>query len=120
MIDGWTDMGVSTHFVAIFAISPDESNVQKRALLGFSPLLQKDNLSADAHIELINFTMNLYKKKTEDILFIVCDNDSVNKSISKKLNLPMIGCNSHQLSLALKKPMEPHEWLLGCYKRYKT
>ena len=112
MLDGWTDMSVSTHFVAIFAIWPNERNEQKTALLAFSPLLQEDRFSADAYIELIEFTLQVFKKQMEDILFFVCDNDSVNKSIAKKLELPMIGCNSHRLNLALKKLMEPHEGLL--------
>ena len=66
----------------------------------------------DGWTNLLEFTLQVFKKQMEDILFFVCDNDSVNKSIAKKLELPMIGCNSHRLNLALKKLMEPHEGLL--------
>ncbi|KAH9134321.1 hypothetical protein LEN26_006825 [Aphanomyces euteiches] len=47
-----------------------------------------------------------YGRDLESVSFMVCDNCGVNRRVSKNLGVPMIGCASHRLSLAVKKYME--------------
>ena len=89
IIDGWSDMSTSTHFLGIFALYPGQLNEQKRALLTFSPLLDETTLTADSHIDLIDFALTVFGKNRSNVGFLICDNDNLNKSISRKLALPM-------------------------------
>ena len=37
-----------------------------------------------------------------DIIYLVQDNCSVNKKLSRNLGIPLVGCNSHKLNLAVQ------------------
>ena len=111
LLDGWTDMSTSTHYLAIFAVYQLEG-VRQTVLLAFSPLLDETNFNAENHVEFITYTLSLFNKSTEDVIFLVCDNEPLNKRIANILQKPMIGCNSHRLNLAVKKYLENFEPLL--------
>ena len=103
MIDGWTEMGSSTHYLGVFGFISDKSTGQSVCpLLAFSPLIDESSYTADSHIEFLEFVLKVYDKSIQNVKFLVCDNENLNKSISRKLNIPMIGCESHRLNLAVK------------------
>ena len=55
------------------------------ALLAFSPLLDETTLGANQHIELLNETLQLYGKSTDNVVALIADNCEVNKLIAEKL-----------------------------------
>ena len=103
MIDGWTEMGSSTHYLGVFGLFSDKSTGQSVCpLLAFSSLIDESSYTADSHIAFLEFVFNVYDKSIQNVKFLVCDNENLNKSISRKLNIPMIGCASYRLNLAVK------------------
>jgi hypothetical protein len=108
--DGWS-VG-SLYFVGVYAYYEVE-NVLKTPLLAISPLLDESKMDADAHIEFFEETLKVYTNTRASIKFVIADNCSTNQSIASKMGIPLIGCASHRLNLALKKYLESYEPLLG-------
>eukprot|EP00475_Leptophrys_vorax_P012327 TRINITY_DN18765_c0_g1_i2.p1 TRINITY_DN18765_c0_g1~~TRINITY_DN18765_c0_g1_i2.p1 ORF type:complete len:176 (-),score=37.81 TRINITY_DN18765_c0_g1_i2:222-749(-) len=110
MMDGWTD-DTSTHYVAVYAVMrPLQSRDQDdgrayydRVLLSFSPLANEANYTAQNHYEYVSFVLSLYDVGWQQVVCIVADNVSLNGSISDLAGVPMVGCMSHRLSLAVTK-----------------
>ena len=102
IIDGWSDMGTSTHYSGIFAAVQNKGKNLQTPMLSFSPLSNECSQSADSHIEFITFVLESYKRKITDLGFIICDNENLNKAIARKIGVPMFGCPSHRLNLAVK------------------
>jgi len=98
-IDGWTSS--NTHFVGIFAVY-EKREVISTPLLAVSPLEEEEDQSAESHIAFIYDTLELYKKKIVNVVFLVADNCNTNRCISDTLKIPMVGCASHRLNLAVK------------------
>jgi hypothetical protein len=98
--DGWSEFGV--HYLAIFAVGPGVQN-EGKVLLGFSPFEDAGNLSAQEHIDYLMSQLGLYERKTSDVIFLVGDNCAVNCKISNDLKIPLLGCNSHRLNLAVQR-----------------
>lgn len=96
-IDGWSDYGM--HYLGVFAVGPKVPD--GKILLGFSPFENEADLSADQHAEYLNTLLPYFNRTMEDVLYLVGDNCAVNQKLAKDLNVPMIGCNSHKLNLAV-------------------
>ncbi|KAE9341381.1 hypothetical protein PF008_g10647 [Phytophthora fragariae] len=105
LVDAWTEDG--THFVAIIAVT---SNV--KFLLCFSTLEDESDMGADSIIQLMDDVLDTYGIDAAQLCFMVCDHASVNGAIARKARVPMIGCASHRLNLALKEFLVPHAELL--------
>ena len=105
ILDGWTDLSTSTHYYGIFACYPDKNNPDTSVtpLLGFSPLLDETRLNADNHVELITFVLGVYGKEISNVVFLVGDNENLNPRIASDLGVPLLGCYSHRLNLAVKQ-----------------
>lgn len=107
VLDGWTDK--STHYIAVFAIFPSDSN-RREILLAFSPLLDESDLTADSVRSFLKFILeNVYGKGLSNVTFLVADNATVNKRLADLLNIPLIGCFSHKLHLAIKLLLSQNE-----------
>ena len=98
LYDGWSS--ASTHYVGIMASFPKDQG-HEIALLAFSPLLDETTLGANQHIELLNETLQLYGKSTDNVEALIADNCEVNKSTAEKMKKPMIGCASHRFQLSV-------------------
>lgn len=100
--DGWSHQG--TYFIALFATfsCAKSSNGYKAQLLGFSPLLDETSHSANEHISLISFILNLFGKNWNNVIAIIADNCAVNKAIARKVKCEFVGCSSHRFNLAIK------------------
>ena len=110
IFDGWSEG--SDHYIALFACY-DHKGETKTPLLAFQPLPDYDapneteyQLTAAAHKEFIISTLAFYQ---EALTFLVGDNCSTNKALATQCGIPLIGCGSHRLNLAVKKVLEPIE-----------
>jgi hypothetical protein len=103
----------SEHFFAIFACFPDQAMENRECLLAFAPPMQEDDLSAASLLDLIIATLSLYSKSLENIVFFCGDNCSVNCKLSDDTSIPLIGCASHRLNLAVQEYLHNSETLLN-------
>jgi hypothetical protein len=106
ILDGWSEG--NTHYIAVFACFPKNS-VTKTILLAIAPPFDEENYDAPSHKSFIVDVLDLFEKKTENVLFLVGDNAPVNKSLSDLLGIPFIGCASHRFNLACKRYLIPYE-----------
>jgi hypothetical protein len=77
-------------------------------------------MDAAAHEQFIENTLAYYERPTEALIFLVGDNCSTNRALATRLGIPLVGCASHNLNLAVKnhlKSMEPIlkklDWLMS-------
>ena len=105
IIDGWSSG--TTHYLAVFACYPSNS-----PLLAFSPLLNEEDLNAESHVEFIETILTLYNSDLSRILYITGDNCNLNKAIANNIGVPLIGCASHRMNLAVKDYLKDSEDLL--------
>jgi hypothetical protein len=68
MFDGWSSG--NTHYIAIFAVFSFERKAV-HILLAFSPPLDEESYTADAHYELLKMTVYIYGLVETAILFLV-------------------------------------------------
>ena len=109
--DGWTSDSV--HYFAIFACYFDEATQKRKTpLLAVSPLQDEESLTAATHYEFIIGTLGLYGKSLSCVLGLVADNENLNKALARVLKVPMVGCASHRLNLAVNMFMNNYEDLL--------
>ncbi|ETK70879.1 hypothetical protein L915_21792 [Phytophthora nicotianae] len=47
--------------------------------------------------------------RLDDVLFLVGDNYEVNKQLANLMGVPLVGCASHRLNLAVREYLAPHE-----------
>jgi hypothetical protein len=97
--DGWTEFGV--HYLAVCAVGTGLPKNQP-VLLGFSPFEQEEDLSAEQHRSYLNALLGYYGRNEKDVIYLIADNCKTNLKFCLDINLPLIGCNSHKLTLAVK------------------
>ncbi|KAE9046065.1 hypothetical protein PR002_g1893 [Phytophthora rubi] len=107
LIDAWT--GAGTHFAAIIAVTPSlsDGSTAEKFLLVFSPFVDEADMGADSLIDLLDYAMDVYGLTLDLLMFYVCDHASVNGALSSRTDVPMIGCASHRLQLAVRWLLEP-------------
>ncbi|KAE8899187.1 hypothetical protein PF003_g16798 [Phytophthora fragariae] len=109
MLDGWTH--ASEHYLAVF-VCYEVNTRQKTTLLCMAPLLEAedDDLTARGHREfLATMLPRDYGVQLEQCRFVVGDNCSVNRRLATLMGVPLIGCASHRLNLAVNADMASHE-----------
>ncbi|KAG6944321.1 hypothetical protein JG688_00017148, partial [Phytophthora aleatoria] len=106
--DGWTFK--SEHYLAVFAAFGHDGK-QETVLLAMAPLLDKEH-DADAHIAFLKTILKPVKRHVECVRFLVGDNCSVTGSIATKLRIPLVGCASHRLNLAMNQYLETYAYIL--------
>ncbi len=109
VFDAWTEG--STHYVAIFATYGHKQEAQF-PLLSFSPLINEEDLSASSYWFLIIQILEKFGKNEDNIIFLVGDNCQVNKSLADLMNIPLVGCASHRLNLAVQEYLNDSEDIL--------
>lgn len=103
IFDAWTENG--THYVAILASWTMDDNCTKTCLLAFTPLLDETAWTAKNYKHLFEVVLEMYGKTIDNVVCIVGDNCATNKKIATILDLPLVGCASHKLNLAIEKYM---------------
>ena len=112
MIDGW--IRGSTHFLGVVACYPSHDQDFETALLAFSPLLDETSQSSSEQFDFLMLTLlNFGKNIAENVIALVADNCETNKALADLCEVPLIGCSSHKLALAVKELLKPHETLLN-------
>ncbi|EGZ19549.1 hypothetical protein PHYSODRAFT_285295 [Phytophthora sojae] len=109
MLDGWTH--ASEHYIAVFACY-EVNGCPKTALLSMAPLLDAldDDLSAQGHLEfLATMLQRDYGVQLAQCRFLVADNCAVNRRLATLMSVPLVGCASHRLNLAVQADMASHE-----------
>lgn len=99
--DAWTENCI--HFVAIYAIFNDAECKKRTILLSFGNLLDESNWSANNYADTIVTLLGSLNKSIDNVVCLVGDNCATNRSLSNILELPLIGCASHKLNLAVEK-----------------
>ena len=122
VFDGWSE--ASRHFIGLFIVFPgkgrgnDDGDVNPiMYLLAFAPLLDETNFSADNHATFIKATLEWFSLSRERLFCLIGDNCSTNKATANRLGVPLLGCRSHRLNLAveqyLKKFLAAESELVG-------
>ncbi|KAE8996964.1 hypothetical protein PF011_g15695 [Phytophthora fragariae] len=108
MLDGWSH--ASVHYVAVF-VCYAVNGVAKYALLSMAPIIQElnDDLSARTHREYLAGVLETFGKALSDCVYLVGDNCSVNKRLATIMQVPLVGCASHRLNLAVRHHLEQYE-----------
>ncbi|OWZ09224.1 hypothetical protein PHMEG_00018107 [Phytophthora megakarya] len=108
ILDGWTHG--TEHFLAVYACyeSPDGPRFP---LLSMAPIIDEpdDALNADGHAAAIARFLPFFGRSLENVLFLVGDNCAVNKRLANLMGVPLVGCASHRLNLAVREHLAPHE-----------
>jgi hypothetical protein len=102
LMDGWTSDGTSTHYIAMFAGFINQQGDYDEVLLAMQPMLDEEELGANAHIELFDSTLEWYGLDKTNVVCFVADNCATNQAIAAKWGIPMVGCASHRFNLAVK------------------
>jgi len=102
--DAWTEN--KNHFVGIYAIHNDDYNNSVNLLLGFTTLLDESNWTAQNYADTIIYILESFGKSIINVICLVGDNCNTNKRLANILNLPLIGCASHKLNLAVENYLE--------------
>lgn len=100
IFDGWT--AARTHYVGVL-LAYSSSNGYKESLIALAPLPQEDDLGAEQYASLLEDILPLYGKDLTNVVALIGDNCSVNKKLSSLVDIPLIGCASHKLNLAIEQ-----------------
>ncbi|EQC28160.1 hypothetical protein SDRG_11436 [Saprolegnia diclina VS20] len=57
-------------------------------------------------------TLTVFNKTIDNVGFIVGDNCATNKAVADHLHIPLVGCASHRLNLAVQAYLQQHEHLI--------
>lgn len=106
VFDGWTEG--THHYIGIAASYIKEIDGKETAcqtMLSMQPLLADGikGMRAADHIEHLSKVLLSYGKRCADIVCLVGDNCSVNQSMARLLNVPLLGCASHKFNLAVRR-----------------
>jgi hypothetical protein len=72
-------------------------------MLAFAPLLDETNQTAQNHADWILSVLQHFHIPIANLICLIGDNCSTNKATANLLNLPLLGCRSHRLNLAVEK-----------------
>jgi len=118
VFDGWSEgtthyIGVSASYVTSMTqhgmvattSSGEEQQVVCHTLLSMRPLLTGEvmGMTAQDHLHHLSLVLQSYGKTDDNVLCLIGDNCSVNKSMSRLLKVPLIGCGAHKFNLAVNK-----------------
>lgn len=98
MFDGHTTL--ETHYVTVFATYPSGTTLgYGYVCLALSPLEDETTQDSDEHIRLSKCLLSVFGKGESNVVLLFGDNCSLNRSITKELDIPLLGCASHRSNL---------------------
>ncbi|KAE8956029.1 hypothetical protein PR001_g31876, partial [Phytophthora rubi] len=79
-----------------------------------APVMQEpdDKMNADGHMRAIMRFLPFFVKTIDQCKFLVGDNCAVNKRLANLMKVPLVGCASHRLNLAVRDFLAPYETAL--------
>lgn len=117
IFDGWEN-GNGKYFVGMYAVIIKEETI-KYILLAIQPLVD-GSFTAEAHALFMEETLMNFGKHVQSISVLIGDNCNVNKCIADRLGVPLLGCASHRLNLAVKLFLHPHDGVLEKVHQFMT
>ena len=114
VFDGWTEG--TDHYIGIWAsynVVTDGTHDSKehpvQTLLSIRPLLADGikGMTAQDHLRHINRILDGYGKTRTNVICLAGDNCTVNQSIARTMEVPLIGCASHKFNLDVQ------QWIKG-------
>ncbi|ETP20713.1 hypothetical protein F441_05619 [Phytophthora nicotianae CJ01A1] len=109
IIDGWSH--ASEHFLAVFACY-ECAGTSHFPLLAMAPLINEsdDDHGARTHLAFLSTMLERdYGKSLRNCLFVVADNCAVNRLLATLMGVPLVGCASHRLNLAVQDYLRDYE-----------
>ncbi|RLN90823.1 hypothetical protein BBJ28_00012509 [Nothophytophthora sp. Chile5] len=100
IFDGWNFH--SEHYVAVFASFRHDGKAQN-ILIAMAPIIDDEvaDHTASSHVKFLDTILSYFGRSNASIAYIVGDNCSVNGAVADQLQVPMVGCASHRLNLAV-------------------
>jgi hypothetical protein len=107
VFDGWTVgtihyIGISASYTTVIGGGEETT---KHTLLSMRPLLVGEvaGMTARDHLVHLSQVMRLYGKTEDNVMCLIGDNCSVNRSLANLLKVPLVGCGAHKFNLAVRK-----------------
>jgi hypothetical protein len=105
IFDGWSEDSV--HFIGLF-ITLTAKDAKAMApfseiyLLAFAPLLDETTFTAANHRDFIVATLEWYHLPVSNLICLIGDNCNTNCATADLVGVPLLGCHSHRLNLAVE------------------
>eukprot|EP00644_Phytophthora_capsici_P016011 jgi/Phyca11/115609/e_gw1.28.288.1 len=112
MFDGWSFQ--SEHYLAVFAVFEHDGKADK-VLLAFAPLVDDEatDHSSASYVKFLKGVLPFFNRDITSVVYLVGDNCAVNTRLSDLLSIPLVGCASHRLNLAVQDFMAKYDSLLS-------
>ena len=109
MFDGWSHHG--THYVGVFGLYESIHNagiagVSSGVELAITPLLNEGDLGAESRIDCSGATLSVFRKSRENVISLVGEKKW---KILNLQSLPIFGCASQRMILAVKSYIQDFE-----------
>jgi hypothetical protein len=108
VVDNWTRG--SEHYMAVFACF-ELNGVRHCPLLSLAPVINgpDDRLNAEGYMAALAAFLPFFGKDLTNVIFLVKDNCAMNKRLARLIGVPLVGCASHRLNLAVRGFLDPYE-----------
>ncbi len=88
-----------------------------RHLLAFRPLLDDTRMTSESHASFLRQVIADYRLDPDNLVALVGDNCSTNTELARLMNVPLIGCHSHRLNLALQEYLASYKTEIDCISK---
>ena len=109
MFDMWESKTGSKEIGVFLVKAGQVTNESKVFLLCLTPLLDDTTSNGASQIETISIALDAVNLNWDDIAFIVADNTSVNPSIARRVDNPLVGCKSHVFALVVNEFLQLYQ-----------
>jgi hypothetical protein len=114
IFDGWTCDGTSQHYYGFFLAWSNPIDGYQTCLISCGVTFPSDDededratfFAAEDIYRTLTHRLEIFGKTCQNIDYLGGDNCSVNKKLSRLLDVPFVGCASHRLNLAVKNYLD--------------
>lgn len=82
-------------------------------LLSFTPVEDATALDSNEHINTLRYNLSVFNRIEKNIVCLIRNNCSTNKSISTNLDIPFLGCASRRFNLAVDDILEERKGIIA-------
>lgn len=95
---------LEAHYVVVLAFFRHQNTPGYRSsCLALSPLEYETTQESDAFITFLWYDLKAFGKDVWNVAALVGDDCNIKRSISTKLEIPLLGCDLHQFQLAVEE-----------------
>lgn len=109
VFDGWTNNFI--HFIGLFITLPAKDATASSLdihLLAFAPLLDETYITEVIHRDFFLETLDWYDLSVDNQFCLIGDNCNASAATADLLRVPLQGCRSHRLNLAVDDYIEKY------------